>query len=136
MKGVNSQTGRNLLISKHFSNLAPQNSSIQLHENVRSLAGILLILRSSALKQWRIQDLPKGGRADHGERAQPKRGSPQRGCPPEAESFLYNFTQKKWPKVKDLSRLGVKATTCKAKDLTSVTGANFHLNHLSENLPP
>ena len=57
----------------------------------------------------------KGG--DHGERverepkwgsgAEPPAGSRGRvgghgGSPPEAESFLYIFIQKKWPKVKDL----------------------------------
>ena len=57
--------------------------------------------------------MPRGG--DHGV---PKRGSGggarsqrgpgalvrgQRAKPPEAESFLYIFIQKKWPKVQDLS---------------------------------
>ena len=57
-------------------------------------------------RQWRIQDLPKGG-GDHGER-EPKRGSGGRApgggsggqSPPEAESFLYIFTQKSGQKLR------------------------------------
>jgi len=73
--------------------------------------------------QWRIQDLPRGEGADHGERAErePKRGA---GAEPPAGSkgrapgggswwrspasplklkAFCTFLYKKWPKVKDLS---------------------------------
>ena len=69
--------------------------------------------------QWRIQDLPKGGTMASAQSAslngglgvEPSAGSRGRApgggsggrSPPEAESFFYIFTQKKWPKVKDLS---------------------------------
>ena len=50
-------------------------------------------------EQWRIQDLQKGWEADHGERAEPKRGSGahtgvQGQSTPKAESFLSSFIQK------------------------------------------
>ena len=83
-----------------------------------------------ARAQWRIQDLAKGGgggpwrappRLNGGLRAEPPVGSrgrahgggsrgepPLRAKPPEAESFLYIFIQKKWPKVEDLSEICVK----------------------------
>jgi len=57
-----------------------------------------------ALPQWRIQDLPKGGGADHGERAErePKRGSGS-GAPNGVQE------QSPWWGVRGRSRLKLKA---------------------------